>query len=83
MGAREMSRKLIPDAQVRKSRYGVSASTIWRWDHDLALGFPRAIVINGRNYRDEEELDAFDQKLLARRKKRLSESGEEIPDNAA
>ena len=58
----EDEKRLIPDVKVQK-RYGVSAMTIWRWDHDPSLEFPKARYIRGRKYRDEAELDAFDEKL--------------------
>jgi hypothetical protein len=51
--------RLIPDPQVLK-RYGVTAMTLWRWDRDPSLGFPKPLYIRGRKYRDERELDAFD-----------------------
>jgi predicted DNA-binding transcriptional regulator AlpA len=47
--------RLIPDAKLRE-RYGVSDMTIWRWDHDPALGFPAPIRIKGRKYRRLSEL---------------------------
>ena len=55
----EDEKRLIPDVKVQK-RYGVSAMTIWRWDHDPQLDFPKAVRIRGHKYRDESELDAFD-----------------------
>ena len=33
----------------------------WRWDHDPDLNFPKPIRIRSRKYRDERELDAFDE----------------------
>jgi predicted DNA-binding transcriptional regulator AlpA len=54
-----MHKRLIPDPDVLK-RYGISAMTLWRWDQDASLGFPKPIRIRGRKYRDERELDAFD-----------------------
>jgi predicted DNA-binding transcriptional regulator AlpA len=60
------SPRLIPDSKVCQ-RYGVVAFTIWRWDHDPALGFPPPVRINGRKYRVESELDAFDAKRAAER----------------
>ena len=56
-----LPKRLIPDSKVWKDRYGVSPMTGWRWDHDPTLNFPRPIVIRGRKYRDEAELDAFDE----------------------
>ena len=32
------------------ARYGVTTRTIDRWGNDDELGFPKPIVINGRNY---------------------------------
>ena len=58
------NKRLLPDPKVRE-RYGVSAQTIWRWDHKPELGFPRPIRINGRKYRDEAELDKFDARRAA------------------
>jgi hypothetical protein len=52
-------RRLIPDHRVRE-RYSISVMTLWRWDRDASLGFPKAIRIRGRKYRDEAELNAFD-----------------------
>jgi hypothetical protein len=54
--------KLLPDRDVVR-RYNVSFMTLWRWDHDPSLGFPRPLKIRGRNYRDESELDAFDMRM--------------------
>ena len=51
--------RLLPDNKVRE-RYGVSAMTLWRWDRDPSLNFPKAIRIRGRKYRAEDALDAFD-----------------------
>jgi predicted DNA-binding transcriptional regulator AlpA len=51
--------KLIPDAQVC-ARYGVTVMTLWRWDRDASLSFPKPVYIRKRKYRDVSELDAFD-----------------------
>ena len=48
-----------PDHKVCE-RYCVSPMTLWRWDRDPQLNFPKAIRIRGRKYRDQGELDAFD-----------------------
>ena len=60
------SRRLIPDAQVR-DRYGVHISTLYNWDRDPKLGFPKPIRINNRKFRDEAELDQFDRDRAANR----------------
>jgi predicted DNA-binding transcriptional regulator AlpA len=65
-----MSKRLIPDPEVQR-RYGKVASTFWRWDRDPNSRFPKPIIINGRKYRDSEELDAFDRMLEAERAERF------------
>jgi hypothetical protein len=60
-------RRLIPDRDVRTRYGGISEMTLWRWDHNSQLEFPKAIWINGRKYRDERELDAFDAARAAER----------------
>ena len=54
-------KRLLPDSQVRQRYGGISAMTLWRWDSDPALGFPKPVRINNRKYRSEDELDAFDR----------------------
>jgi predicted DNA-binding transcriptional regulator AlpA len=43
-----------------RERYGVSDQTIWRWDHDPSLKFPKAIRIRGRKFRRLRELLAWE-----------------------
>jgi predicted DNA-binding transcriptional regulator AlpA len=54
------AKKLLPDPKVCE-RYNVTPMTLWRWDHDPDLNFPKPIRIRSRKYRDERELDAFDE----------------------
>ena len=61
--------KLLPEAAVAK-RYGVHVCTLGRWDRNPDLGFPPIIQIRGRNYRDADELDAFDEEQRAKPVKR-------------
>jgi hypothetical protein len=42
-------------------RYKVSDRTVARWERDPRLNFPKPLIINGRKYRDEAELDAWDR----------------------
>jgi hypothetical protein len=56
--------KLLPEKKVRE-RYGVVPMTLRRWDQDERLGFPKPIYIRKRRYRDEAELDAFDERMKA------------------
>jgi predicted DNA-binding transcriptional regulator AlpA len=37
-----MTKKLLPDTQVCK-RYGVVSYTLWRWQHDPELDFPKPV----------------------------------------
>src|SRR6476660_7821458 len=52
-------KRLLPDTIVCR-RYGVCSMTLWRWDHDPNLKFPKPLRISGLKYRDQNELDAFD-----------------------
>ena len=55
-------KKYLSEKQVR-ARYGnVSPMTTWRWERDEQLGFPKAIYINRRKYRDLEEVEAWERK---------------------
>jgi predicted DNA-binding transcriptional regulator AlpA len=53
-------KKLLPDPKVCE-RYDVTPMTLWRWDRDPDLNFPKPIRIRTRKYRDARELDAFDE----------------------
>jgi predicted DNA-binding transcriptional regulator AlpA len=55
-------KRLIPDYLVQK-RYGVTSMTVWRWDHDPTLDFPKPYRIKGRKYRNADELDEFDARM--------------------
>ena len=60
------SRRLVPDKAVSE-RYGVHISTLYNWDRDPDLNFPRPNRINRRKFRDEAELDRFDRDRAAER----------------
>ena len=60
------SRRLVPDKAVSE-RYGVHISTLYNWDRDPGLNFPRPIRINRRKFRDEAELNRFDRDRAAER----------------
>jgi hypothetical protein len=62
----EKPRGLLPDAKVA-ARYHVHISTLYNWDKNEKLGFPKPLRINKRKFRDEEELDQFDQARAADR----------------
>lgn len=57
-------RKMLPKRAVAV-RYGVSTRTIERWVDDEELGFAQPIVINGRQYFDEDHLEEFEVRRAA------------------
>jgi hypothetical protein len=75
-------KRLIPEPQVRK-RYGVTQMTLWRWDRDPTLGFPKPVVIRRRKYRDADELDAFDADPARREAPIFGEKREEASNERA
>jgi predicted DNA-binding transcriptional regulator AlpA len=60
------ARRLVPDAEVTR-RYSIHISTLYNWDRNPKLGFPKPIRINGRKFRDEAELNKFDRTRAAER----------------
>ncbi len=62
------SKRLLPRRLVRE-RYSVSNMTLWRWERDPRLNFPKPLMINGRLYQDESALDAWDQERATQRDK--------------
>jgi hypothetical protein len=56
--------ELVPDPQVQKE-FGITAMTLWRWDHDPDLGFAPRIKIRGKNYRSRKHLEEFKQRMVA------------------
>lgn len=53
----------LPDSKVLH-RYGITAMSLWRWDENPDLGFPRPHVISGRKYRKLSELIAFEARAV-------------------
>ena len=51
--------ELLPAASTR-NRYRVSDMTLWRWENDPDLDFPKPIRINGRRYWRIADLQAFE-----------------------
>jgi predicted DNA-binding transcriptional regulator AlpA len=58
---------LIPDPEVRRRYGGISEMTLWRWDRDPTLGFPKPVRIRNRKYRRLSELRAWEIERAARR----------------
>ena len=49
-----------------RQRYdNISEMTLWRWERDQKLGFPKAIDINGRKYFDLAAIEAWERKRAA------------------
>lgn len=61
----ENKRRLLPEREVAK-RYSVAVRTLSRWDIVPQLDFPPPVLIRGRRYRDESQLDAFDAAAAAK-----------------
>ena len=52
----------LPGPHVRK-RYKISVPTLWRWQQDPALGFPKPTRIRKRTFFKIAELDVIDAVL--------------------
>ncbi|WP_210161013.1 helix-turn-helix transcriptional regulator [Microvirga lotononidis] len=49
-----------------RARFGnISEMTLWRWERDKKLSFPRAIAINGRKYYDLAEIEEWERTRAA------------------
>lgn len=55
---------LLPTKEVRKFCGNVSEMTLWRWLHDDRLDFPKPTIIRNRRYWDEDQLEAFRQRMF-------------------
>jgi predicted DNA-binding transcriptional regulator AlpA len=56
-------RELVPDP-VTRLEFGVSEMTIWRWERDETLQFPKPVAIRSRKFRFRDELEAFKARLV-------------------
>jgi len=54
-----MSKRLMNSKNVRERLGGLSPMTIWRYQNDEKLGFPKPITIRNRNFCDADEIEAF------------------------
>ena len=60
--------QFVPDPRV-KDEMGITSMSMWRHDRDpewIALGWPPAIKVNGRNYRSRRQLEEFKARLIKR-----------------
>jgi predicted DNA-binding transcriptional regulator AlpA len=48
-----------------RERYGISNMTLWRWERDPRLNFPKAIEINGRLYQSQTALEEWERRRIS------------------
>jgi hypothetical protein len=54
----------MPSKAVRATFDDISAMTLWRWQQDESLGFPKPVAnIRGRNFWNADEIEAFHERL--------------------
>lgn len=46
-------------------RYGVSAMTLWRWEHDTAQPFPAPLIINRRKFYELPAIETWERARAA------------------
>ena len=52
-------------AKTVQERYNISRSSLYRWQDNPEIGFPKPIKIGHRILWREADLDAFDQRIAA------------------
>lgn len=57
------TRKYLTGPEVER-RYSISRMTVYRWQHDEEMGFPKPLVINRRKYWETQTLDEWDAARL-------------------
>jgi predicted DNA-binding transcriptional regulator AlpA len=75
MVSKEMERVFITSAQI-KSRFQISGPTLWRWQRDLDLDFPKPMYINRLRYWRASDVDAWEvrQSQMTHKKHHLSKT---------
>ena len=48
-------------------RFGISLMTLWRWENDRALGFPKAMTIRRRKFFLLSEIEKWERQQMATR----------------
>ncbi len=56
-----MERRYITPKQVRERFGSISPMTLWRWERDEKLSFPKATAINKRKYFDVSEIETWER----------------------
>jgi hypothetical protein len=54
----------VPDVVIRRE-FGVSPMSIFRWERDPSLDFPRPVIIRGRRYFFRDQIKLFKDRLIA------------------
>jgi hypothetical protein len=46
-----------------RARFGdISEMTLWRWERNPSLAFPKPLTINGRKYYNVSEIEGWEQR---------------------
>lgn len=61
----DRSNDLVADPVVAEE-FNISLMGLWRWSKDKDLGFPPAVKIRNRNYRQRRALDEFKARMISR-----------------
>jgi hypothetical protein len=56
-------KELVPDAVLLRE-FNITAMTLWRWDADASLGFPKPIFIRGKKYRLRDQVEKFKTRMV-------------------
>jgi len=48
----------VPDPVVCQE-FGITAMTLWRWDHDPELGFPPPFKVRNRKFRRRQQINEW------------------------
>lgn len=54
-------------------RFGISRTTLWNWLKRNNNDFPKPIIINGKKYFDENDIEEYEQRLKDNYEKNLEE----------
>lgn len=66
-----LSPRFETSRQVRQRFGNISEITLWRWENNSSLGFPKPIKINNRKFYAADALDAW-QRLKASQERQIN-----------
>ena len=61
--------KHLNSAQVKRRYADCTDMTLWRWEHDENLGFPKPLIIGSRKYWKLSDLERFEADCARRKMK--------------